>query len=773
MHRLLLMWGILILLCSIVACTMPLLETLGYEFSLFSSLLVSLAGGQLAARYPHLVRHQQAPYPGARFPTLMMYSRVLFSSLILGAIPLAVALINRSITPPCNEMQGLAFYGLMPMCSLVLATAVGLLLGVVFSGLRLASFIWFVVFFLSLGWAFYTFYSGPAVYLYGPFFGYFPGVLYDELVEVDYPLVTYRIGTLFQTGLVLAFISAILDISTLRPASPKALRKKKMSRFVIVLLLGAIVAGFYLAGPTLRHRTEREHVEKVLSRVIKKDRLDIYLCPSIDEKSAMKLADDAEFSLHQVESFLGLRAEKRITVFVFSSVGQKGELMGASGTNVAKPWRSEVYVTAGRPPHMVLRHELAHAVSASIGSGPFAISARFLGLWPNPGLIEGLAVAAGGQRGELSIHSWAAAMKKLGLLPPLKSIFGFGFFNLSASSAYTAAGSFCDFTREKYGEDTLKKAYKKGGWSGITGRKVEDLEKEWLGYLDTVTLRPKDLAAARQRFDRPAVVHSVCVHEVARLRAQAQQLAGKGMWKEAIALFDQAVEVSGKATSERLQLFFALADAGRKNAVRGMGEKLLVDEEISRATRMSIEEILADMDVEEGKLESGGAVYAKLAQEVAGESEIRRLQAKAHFVNLRKETIKYLLKILYLEPGPEQVSEPLSALLIADAYADSKEDPVVTYILARQHFRYENYPRTIELFKRAERLGLAGISVEMLYSARMAIAESLFELQRYGEAKTAFESIQLDTSFGDGLRKIAEDWAKRSEYYQKKDPLPW
>ncbi len=103
--------------------------------------------------------------------------------------------------------------------------------------------------------------------------------------------------------------------------------------------------------------------------------------------------------------------------------------MGAADTLIAKPWRHEVYVQLSAYPHPVLGHELAHVVAGSFGRGPFRIAGSAGGLWPDPGLIEGVAVAASPDDDELTDAQWAHAMLDLGSLPPMASVFSLGFLD--------------------------------------------------------------------------------------------------------------------------------------------------------------------------------------------------------------------------------------------------------------------------------------------------------------------------------------------------------
>ena len=59
-------------------------------------------------------------------------------------------------------------------------------------------------------------------------------------------------------------------------------------------------------------------------------------------------------------------------------------------------------------------HEIAHVVAGSFARGPFRVAGALGGWWPNPGLIEGVAVAASPDDDELTGAQWARAMIDLG-----------------------------------------------------------------------------------------------------------------------------------------------------------------------------------------------------------------------------------------------------------------------------------------------------------------------------------------------------------------------
>src|SRR5262249_28336979 len=119
------------------------------------------------------------------------------------------------------------------------------------------------------------------------------------------------------------------------------------------------------------------------------------------EDEAALMLQDCEEDLASVEAILGARGPARITAFFFRDAAEKKRLMGAGDTYIAKPWRGEVYLQVHAYPHPVLGHEIAHVVAGSFARGAFKVAGELGGLWPNPGLIEGIAVAASPDDDEL------------------------------------------------------------------------------------------------------------------------------------------------------------------------------------------------------------------------------------------------------------------------------------------------------------------------------------------------------------------------------------
>ena len=758
-------WFAVAIIASLLACAVPLLENLGYELALFISLVSSLGAGHLASVYPSRVRDRKAAFPGVRYSVLAMYGRAAVHGLLLLLVQISIALINGLRVPPCNLCEGLAFVALIPLPSVLLASGFGLLAGLLSPGPKTSSAIWFVTFAGSIALALYEFHSTPAVFAFGPFFGYFPGVLYDTLIKIDHRLITYRLAGISHLGLLLSAGALLANPASLR-LSLRRLSERSRIRSLVPLGMSLVAAmSLYAAGNRLGHRSDRADLEQLLSTHVSIGRLDLHFSPDTPKDSVKKLTEDAVFSLHQVESFLEETRRGKIAVFFFKNRGQKGDAIGARRTNIAKPWRSEVYVIVDRVPHEVLRHELAHAVSASFGRGPFDIAGSFGGLYPNPGLIEGVAVAAQGPRGDLTIHQWSAAMKSLDLLPPADTLFGVGFLDTHASRAYSAAGSFCRRIRERHGAGALKKLYSGASWKEATGVDLNDLWDEWLGFLDEIPLRENDLVAARHRFDRPSVIRSVCVHEVARLHNRASQSADSGRRDNLVALLEKAVDRSGGTASTRMALLDGLMRSGRCDEARAMADDMLNDTTVGKSRKNALHEMMVDLEFGTGSSDAVARKYAELSADAPSNADRRRLQMKAALATLDPRVVAPIIKVLARSPGPDDPSEPMAMLAIADGARKYPNNTFLAYLLARQYFRHGLPEGTLAKLDVLERIGLEETTPDIALTAQEMRGQSLLELGRNTEAALIFRKIADDDTTPNGAREYARDWMDRCDYY--------
>src|SRR5690606_27540541 len=189
-------------------------------------------------------------------------------------------------------------------------------------------------------------------------------------------------------------------------------------------------------------------------------RCDVVHSSAVPPSDARRLGAECQAHLTQIERYFGASGPERVKVLLFASEAEKARWMGAGRTYIAKPWRNEVYIQGAAYPHPVLGHEIAHVVAGSFSKGPFRVGGALWGLRSNPGLVEGIAVAASpDEDDDLTPLEWSRAMLDLGILPRLDRVFAFGFFAESAAKSYTVAGAFVGFLHDRFGAETVRRWY--------------------------------------------------------------------------------------------------------------------------------------------------------------------------------------------------------------------------------------------------------------------------------------------------------------------------
>ena len=484
------------------------------------------------------------------------------------AVPVLLLLLNLLRVPACEPLAGLAFLALGPALGVLLGALVGTGLALLGGRGQLASTLAFSLPWVAALLGVVQFWSGPAIFVYGHFGGYFPGTLYDPDVEVTGVYVAFRLVTLaWLLGL------AALVVAGLEPEAGR-LRLSRMRRHpgwvvLAVLLLGAAITGDLL-GESLGHRSSAASIAEALGGRVDGERCVVLLPREMPRRDAVRLAADCDHRVRQAERALGVTQPRPVTAYFFRDTGEKRRLMGASRTQVAKPWRHEVYLQLSEWPHPILFHEVVHVVVGNVGRGPFRVSGAFGGWLPDPAIIEGVAVAlAWDAREGLTPHQWARAMLDGGLAPPLRNVGGLSFLLQPASRAYVASGSFVRWMRETRGPASVRQLYLTGDWEHALGTTVAEAEREWHRYLrEEVELPAEARALARLRFERPGIFSQTCPHRVANLQTELRAALGAGDDVRAARTCRRILRIDPNHTSTRANLVGTLARLGRQDAAR-------------------------------------------------------------------------------------------------------------------------------------------------------------------------------------------------------------
>lgn len=615
----------------------------------------------------------------------------------------------------CDFLAGSAHFALGPVVGALLAGAWGSLAGEIAGGrqrrwVRIVTACAVAVAgpLVSMGLSASRFYSSPMVFAYDPFVGYFSGTLYDTVIDAS-GLLTYRVGT--AATLFAAFVAAL----HLAHDDQGRLAFQAIGRPGMLVLGGLSLAGSVTAivnGNRLGHWQTAETMGAELGALVTGERCDVVYPRSMRLADAQRFARDCDAHVLAQERWFGSAGPPRLTAYLFLDARQKAALMGAADTQVAKPWRREIYLQAAGYPHHSLGHEIAHVFAGTFASGPFKVAGSAGGLVPNPGLIEGLAVAASPREGDLSPRDWAKAMKDLGLLPPLSRLFAFGFFGENSSTAYTASGAFVGWVKDNYGADALRAWYGGRDLDAVTGAPWSALEQAWHGDLDQVVLPEAAKAQAKARFDRPAIFGRRCPHVVDACKQQAEALRGAGDDIGAIQKYQAALVLDPKDGQTQVAIAMSTIQQGKTEEGTRELERIVADEATPRHVRDRALEHLADLALTVGDLEKAIAGYREVMTRLVDEDQLRTLEVKiaaASDVQARGAVVALLIGSRGRGPEKIRAAELLGAWSRAEP-----DDGLPQYLLARHYFNAGEFDDAADRLDRAltKKLGIMRVRVE-------------------------------------------------------------
>lgn len=519
--------AVIYLIIALVSTQIPLINYLGFEFSFLFAILASLAGGWYTV---HVLR--------ARNITRGVFVSVLLINLLLLVVPLAVMLTNAFFVKNCSLVEGFGFFVLLPVVSVWIATSVAFFCTVHYRHPFLV-FLGFVA--ITFSYAVALGYFTPAIHSYNFFYGFFPGLTYDEALGITWTLLLFRlwsvgVGGIFLWMGILLVRDTHLEDSTVSKGVAVLSAMFSGRRLPLTIIIVATGFSVWWFRGSLGFESPARFIQEYLGGVYETERMKIYYSPDSYTGEEIRLAGaEHEFRLQQVMDALSLQTVGRIESYIYPSNEVKQRLIGTSTTNIAKPWSGQIHVTK-QSLDATLKHELVHVLAARFGK-------PIIGASLSTGLVEGLAMAIEWSWGNRTLHQYAAAMRRYDVAPDLKNILHFtGFATHSSSISYVLAGSFCRFLIDRYGIRSMMLLYRDGNYEAVYKRPVGSLIAEWNIFLDGVELHENDRDAVDVLFRRPAIFDKVCARVIARRNIEARRLAAEKEYRAAAALFHQSYE---------------------------------------------------------------------------------------------------------------------------------------------------------------------------------------------------------------------------------------
>lgn len=557
----------------------PLVNIIGYEFSVINGILFFMLSGIRAINNSKL-----------NYEDNIAYHFKINKAFLLAAIlvPFILGLISTILFSECPFGEGVLFYFVISLPNLFFGYVTGFCITALFNRLRIFYFL--IVFLFILLFPLVEFYFNPQVYFYNLIVGYFPGTIYDEDLAVNELLLSYRI---FQ----ISFFIFLLFLTD-------RVYKNKIRKIVFISILVLIIVITHQFKPYFNYSTNMVRLEKNLAGKVKTEHFDILYSNSIDKNSILHLALLHEYYLEQVNKKLEHKFKQKITSLVFRDENEKRILIGAGRADIAKPWLNQIYLNY--PTYTeTLKHEIVHVVASEFGTTPFKVADKI-----NPAMIEGLAMAVEDDYDGFSVHHMAKLAYTSGYKVSMQNLFkGLNFMNHYSSIAYIYSGSFIKYLMDNYGAAKVKQLYGDINFSKIFGKSFDQLENEYIGYLNNVET---DINKNRAQiyFGGKTIFKKHCVRTAAYKTKKAISLFGNGNFTEAEFLFEDVYNYSGSYSA-----LVGLTNSRIKQKKFDLAEEYLSAEAQKfndSPYKFNLEMILGDLHVLNGKNSSANSIYDSL-----------------------------------------------------------------------------------------------------------------------------------------------------------------
>jgi hypothetical protein len=762
-------WTGVMLVVAAVASLNPLYGVLGYEHAFAVGVVMSIAGLDLGAMFARRVRAEEAQALARATASWRLVVAIAWRAAALAAavalVPALVAALRGLWVPVCDWGFGLRAELLLPITTGAIAAGAGVAITLVIerpwrAGLAMAA-LWLAVAICAT----WRFFAEPPVFTYNAILGYFPGNIYDEDVTLGWTLVWSRLEQLCGVAALLAFAAAWLDLPTVR-ARRAATRRPSGFRTVELaagVLLAAGAATLWWQSGALGFAVDASDIDAELDGVRITPHFVIHYARRADIEADIELiAEDHEFRYAQVARTLGAEVGDRIDSYYFADADQKARLMGARTVEMAKPWQRAIFLEHEGFPVPALRHEIAHVVAGEFGDPWLAVSARRVARVvpiPNPGLIEGLAVATDwpGRYDTLTTPDQATRVMSLeGQEPALDALLSLGFLSESSARAYTTAGSFLHFLLERYGAPRLRDLYRSGGdFAAAYGRSRAELEKEWRQMIAATPVPPDALELGKEAFRRGGVFEVPCPHAVAALRSRAIDLDSADDHRGAVSLMREVCADDPSEPRYQLELADLLwqGDADEVAEARAIDRRLAADtDEVTAPLRAQALATLGEHAAKDGDLTTAEDALARAAALPAGAGRKRALAAE--LIALRdRGPAGPVYRAYFFTTGDK--------LALATAMtAIEPERGLAFYLRGLQRAAKEDHTGAADDLARGLALGLPGPLFVSNAARTLAV-----EAWRAGDhARVAQAADVLAASGNEVEALLARDWRERIEF---------
>ncbi len=392
----------------------------------------------------------------------------------------------------------------------------------------------------------------PQIFAFNPIIGYFPGITYDESMNVFRRLFIYRLGTAAASAAIASF--ALWLWGRKQKTSDDEHPDHPIPELILLALFVPFTAVLFLFSDRIGLSSSEDFIREKLGGSYRTAHFEILYPSGLWKREYVeRLGVLHEYYYEQLSRYFQVSPAERMAIYFYADAEQKGKLIGASETDITKPWLHQSHINAADAEH-VLKHEMAHLFAAEFGWSPLRISKK-------SGLIEGAAVAADGASFEDSVHRTASQVFASGVPIDAVSILdSFGFASSYAGVSYTLSGSFCSFLVDSYGIEKFKQLYASGSYRTVYGKECSDLVSEWERLIRRQPVSTSDSIKARYFFRRGSIFQKECARVIAGLNEATRHFMSGREYEQALASAEYSLKLSRtpEAVLQKVNALFEL-----------------------------------------------------------------------------------------------------------------------------------------------------------------------------------------------------------------------
>lgn len=521
----------------IISLGSPLFRILGFEYSgfiaLFSSIHLLYYSAGLAAEQRSLTS----------WSSLKKISAPVF---ILVSIPLLISVISILFIPNCSLFDGIVFYIEIVYLTALIAILCGIRFGLIPRSETRTNTYLTIFWLLTVGISLLPGYFSAKIYTYGWQYGYFPGFVWDEAMELKSPYWISRIVELFLIASWLVYDNWVMRNGTSS--------KKNIKSIILSWQYWLLTVAVVTAGVIVLNQLTDSSLTMQLNQEIGISNAHIHCrARSLTNDEISLVRFETRKYIKEIDSIYGIKNSSKIDIFIFPSSDDLYEYVGTREASISKPWKSSIYIT--KQNLHSLKHELVHTIIAKFGSFPLDIS------W-STGLTEGAAVALENDYdGIRSNDEYAARILQMKLADGVENVMQLsGFLSSAPSQSYVLSGSFSKYLLDCCGADKFLRLYKERDFDNSYSRSLSQLESDWKSRLKKyeTPMDHYDSLRTLYYFKRTSILHQPCIRRIGKLIQHADEVFKAKDYANADSLYAIAERESGRLKAIRGRVFSQL-----------------------------------------------------------------------------------------------------------------------------------------------------------------------------------------------------------------------